>query len=180
MSISKIRIRGQSFTPTSETLLRQSRNQCVAIFLFGARELIPQDIPASVEADALTSYKRLFALLPGDGRLAKLVVYIDEAQTLLSLGGITNATTMYDVVHEAVSAFNGFFFLFVSTDSRIQGLAPKAGLSCSSRIVKAANYLVAPLTEMPFDCHPSLPIRSGLKLEEVQTFSFAVRFGRPL
>lgn len=112
-----------------------------------------------------------------------MVIYIDEAQTLaLNARGLS----MYEQVLQATAKFApvGVFFLFISADSRLEVLASRPELRDSPRFRAAGDVLVAPFTEMPFDCHPLLakePIRPGMiKLEDIQKFSFAIRFGRPL
>ena len=79
--------------------------------------------------------------------------------------------------------------LFLSTASQLAILNTPESLPRSFRYEQAKPHLMAPFTEMPFDCHPSLAssdekggpsIKLGLMLEDVQDFAFMVRFGRPL
>lgn len=134
-------------------------------------------------AEALGSFWELADLIPDTKGKVKLVIYIDEAHTLASK---TRAgASMYDHMLKATAEFAtvGVFFLFLSTASRLEVLASQSALSASARFQLAHDSLVAPFTEMPFDCHPSLvkePIQPGLKLEDIRKFSFAARFGRPL
>ncbi|KAI6011427.1 hypothetical protein EDC04DRAFT_3145769 [Pisolithus marmoratus] len=47
--------------------------------------------------------------------------------------------------------------------------------------VQSMNMLLATFTEMPFDCHPSFPLRPGaFHLEQLGDLTFLARFGRPL
>jgi len=135
-----------------------------------------------------------------------LIIYIDEAHTLtdkelkpppLRYWEEINEQvkeTMYTLMLKAVSAYrvNGrLCVLFLSTASELAISDPpkREILPSTFRHEQAKARLMAPLTEMPFDCHPSLAssdekggpsIKPGLMLEDVQDFAFMVRFGRPL
>ena len=130
----------------------------------------------------VASFKELAKLLPISNGSVKMIVYMDEAHELAETA---MGKQFYDDVLKASTelADNGVFFLFLSTASRLEVLAGQALLSPSARCRVAGDHLVPPFTQMPFDCHPRLlnkSIRPGLRLEEIQEFSFAVRFGRPL
>ncbi len=137
---------------------------------------------------ATTAFKKLAGLLPdtySQGRTAKvsMVVYIDEAHTLDQMGK-RSGPSMFDHMLKATADLWDIpvFFLFLSTASQLEVMASRPALSNSARFRRAAK-LVAPFTEMPFDCHPTLvrnPIQRRLKLEDVQKFAFIVQFGRPL
>lgn len=112
-----------------------------------------------------------------------MVIYIDSARNLAST--IVAGTSLYEHMLAATAEFAtvGVFFLFISTSSDTEILSSQPELSDSYRFETARGSLVAPFTELSFDCHPSLvkeSIQPGLKLKEIQKYSFAVRFGRPL
>ena len=112
-----------------------------------------------------------------------MVVYIDEAHTLDEMKNDSDSS-MFDHMLKATADLYTIpvFFLFLSTATQLEVMASQPALSSSARL-RSAPDLVAPFTEMPFDCHPTLvkeAIQPGLKLEDVQKFAFIVRFGRPL
>ena len=137
---------------------------------------------------ATTAFEKLAALLPdiqnkeGPANVA-MVVYIDEAHALDQMTN-QSGSSMYDYMLRATADLYTIpvFFLFLSTTPRLEVTASKPVLSSSARF-RGAPDPVAPFTEMPFDCHPTLvedAIQPGLKLEDVQKFAFIVQFGRPL
>ena len=139
-------------------------------------------------AGATTAFEKLAALIPdnqnkkGTSQIT-MVVYIDEAHTLDEM---TNHSrySMYDYMLKATADLYTLpvFFLFLSTTPRLKVRASERVLSGSSRF-RGTLKPVAPFTEMPFDCHPTLvrnPIQPRLRLEDVQKFAFIVQFGRPL
>jgi len=91
--------------------------------------------------------------------------------------------TLLEILNKAITEYNecGMFFLFASTVSPANELAPPKTLLDSARRAQAS--LIEPIVEMSFDCHRDL--RSALqpntlRLEDVQKFSHSARFGRPL
>lgn len=135
--------------------------------------------------ETIKAFKGLAKCLPQTEEPVKMVVYIDEAHNLAPQNA--KGQSMFDHVLKATAELSlssaGVFFLFLSTSSRLEVLASQAALSSSARFRAPCDDLVAPFTEMPFDCHPTLVkdrIRPGLQLEDIQKFSFATRFGRPL
>ncbi|KAJ1304934.1 hypothetical protein OPQ81_006067 [Rhizoctonia solani] len=73
------------------------------------------------------------------------------------------------------------FFIFLSTNSLIEGFAPPASSYPSDRVSLGAA-LVPPFTEMPFDLHRYKVLRDAvpLTLENVCKAKVMVGFGRPL
>ncbi|CAA7268474.1 unnamed protein product [Cyclocybe aegerita] len=120
------------------------------------------DLPSSAKSDAVTALQELIRRIPvAKGKAPLVVMYVDEAHEL-DVRAINSSRnlTLYDLFTTAVSEYpEGFFVLTV-----------------------VAGDLIPPYTEMPFDCHPSLPVSSlgDLTLKDVQDFSFIARFGRPL
>ncbi|CAA7268435.1 unnamed protein product [Cyclocybe aegerita] len=142
------------------------------------------DLPSSAKSDAVTALQELIRRIPvAKGKAPLVVMYVDEAHEL-DVRAINSSRnlTLYDLFTTAVSEYpEGFFVLFLSTVSRMRQLAPRTKLTRSNRSVVTGD-LIPPYTEMPFDCHPSLPVSSlgDLTLKDVQDFSFIARFGRPL
>ena len=126
-------------------------------------------------------------LPPPDARSDKavsLLLSVDEAHTLSDLKVGPRSDSLYDVMVKVAADYCGpkykFFILFLSTSSQLRRLAPPPRLAKGARQIPVT--LVAPFTEMPFDCHPRLrnPIQPDLKLIDIQQFEFIARFGRPL
>ncbi|PPQ86745.1 hypothetical protein CVT25_012382 [Psilocybe cyanescens] len=120
---------------------------------------------------------------PAEGDLISLVLYVDEAHTLTELKIGTTDSTLYDAMVKAASEYHNhqFFILFLSTSSELRRLVSPAKASRSAQ--KVANKVVAPFTEMPFDCHPELQdhnIKPNLLLKDIQEHRFITHFGRPL
>lgn len=113
----------------------------------------------------------------------KVLLYFDEAHELgYTIPNRTYKQKLYDVVDSCLQRFEHYpiFTLFLSTQSPIGPLAPSAELVGSTQ-QWGMETLQACFTEMPFDCHPSFPLRPGtFKLEELGELPFLARFGRPL
>ncbi|KAH9481122.1 hypothetical protein JR316_0005642 [Psilocybe cubensis] len=125
-----------------------------------------------------------------------LILYVDEAHTLTELKiakdtdtkpvsdtGTKPVSTLYDAMVKAATTYCDckFFILFLSTSSRLRRLAGPRDVARSAR--QFMPELVAPFTEMPFDCHPELQnhkIRPNLPLKDIQKHDFITYFGRPL
>ncbi|PPQ94721.1 hypothetical protein CVT25_009576 [Psilocybe cyanescens] len=117
------------------------------------------------------------------GSNVSLILYIDEAHTLANFKiGITDST-LYDAMVKAAADYKQyrFFILFLSTSSQLRRTASPMIFTRSPHMIP--DRLVAPFTEMPFDCHPQLQdhgIKPGLVLGDIQEYSFITYFGRPL
>ncbi|KAH9481121.1 hypothetical protein JR316_0005641 [Psilocybe cubensis] len=127
---------------------------------------------------------------------AWLILYVDEAHTLTELKiakdtdtkpvsdtGTKPVSTLYDAMVKAATTYCGckFFILFLSTSSRLRRLAGLKDVARSAR--QSMAELVAPFTEMPFDCHSELQnrkFRPTLLLKDIQKHDFLTYFGRPL
>ncbi|KAJ2936287.1 hypothetical protein H1R20_g807, partial [Candolleomyces eurysporus] len=108
-----------------------------------------------------------------------IFMYVDEAHTLNEdIGG----SSVYSLMIKALSVFNGqsFFVLFVSTVFCDHKIVAPGRLARSHRYFAAGDKLLAPYTEMPFDCHPNFPLSPGVKLEDIIGLSFLCMFGRPI
>jgi len=111
-------------------------------------------------------------------------MYMDDAQSIPNYKGSMkikdSRCTLLEVLNKALTEYVecGMFVLFASSED--------VGLV---RVINLHPYRrekvrpIAPITEMPFDCHRSLlaGLQPGAyRLEDVQKFSFIARFGRPL
>ena len=114
-----------------------------------------------------------------------MMVYLDEAHTLTKrvyAPGEVEEKTLYDCVVSAFSDYASFpvFFLSLSTNSRMDALAPSARQSRSARGRKAGQVLVAPFTEMPFDLIPDVIQPDTYTARDVASLTFMANFGRPV
>jgi len=175
--------RAKLYTDLLEKMKPQSRESVCIRFIcarLGLNIIILQE--NSLTRGAIDSFMELAKLFPEDKGTVQMVIYIDEAHTLATR--VKAGVSMYEHMLKAIAELApiGVFFLFISTSSRLEVLG-QSTLPTSARLRASHSTLIAPFTEMPFDCHPSLvqkPIQSGLELAEIQKFSFAVQFGRPL
>ncbi|PPQ86747.1 hypothetical protein CVT25_012384 [Psilocybe cyanescens] len=120
-------------------------------------------------------------LKPTKDNPVSLILYVDEAHTLTELKIRTTDSTLYDAMIKAAAEYCNyrFFILFLSTSSQLRRLTGPAKASRSAR--RVGPNVIAPFTEMPFDCHlEDHGIKSGLILQGIQEYRFITRFGRPL
>ncbi|RXW14443.1 hypothetical protein EST38_g11407 [Candolleomyces aberdarensis] len=141
-----------------------------------------RDTPHEAFAALKTLIGKVPAVKNGAQQLS-VFMYVDEAQTLdKEVGG----STLYELLIKALNFFRdqSFFVLFVSTVTRDHSFVePPLRLAPPGRMVVPEiipHKLLAPYTEMPFDCHETFPLSPGMKLEEIQGIEFLIRFGRPL
>ena len=120
---------------------------------------------------------------PQEPNNVQVMLYFDEAHELgkspVVVGG---RKTRYDIMWSTLFHFNtpSVFTVFLSTQSSMSLLAPSAKTARSSRQHRK-ELLQAPITETPFDCHPSFPLRRGqYGLADLKDLAFLARFGRPL
>ncbi|KAI6137216.1 hypothetical protein F5141DRAFT_1231205 [Pisolithus sp. B1] len=113
----------------------------------------------------------------------RVMLYFDEAHELgHAIPSDKQKRTMYDVVCSSLSSFRhcGIFALFLSTQFSLGLSAPSTEMSQLAR-QRRVDSLQAPFTEMPFDCHPTFPLRpETLRLKDLEDLAFLARFGRPL
>ncbi|KAI6031017.1 hypothetical protein EDC04DRAFT_3065254 [Pisolithus marmoratus] len=144
---------------------------------------------ASKSLDTSTKFVELCAALTHlsdfpNSKDVKIILYFDEAHELCGEvpGTSQPRKTLYDIVWSSLDHFqdSAVFTIFLSTQSSISLLAPSANAARSSR-QQNTKMLPAPITELPFDCHPMFPLQAGqFKLEDLGQLSFLARFGRPL
>lgn len=118
-------------------------------------------------------------------RATKVVVYFDEAHALTRtdavMGGDPDGWTLYYALCSAISCLTAqpIMFLFLSTIPNITTPAPPTTMATSARARRVIMH--APITEVPFDCSPDLPLLPGAhSLGELSTQKFMANFGRPL
>ncbi|KAJ8519125.1 hypothetical protein ONZ45_g3865 [Pleurotus djamor] len=120
----------------------------------------------------------------GEARGAlKILIYIDEAHTLVRDTSDAEGL-VYDALTKALADCSTapIFTLFLSTASRAGDLAPPASVAPSAR-KRSQDGLLAPYTEFPFDCHPTLVEKikpNKLTLTDIRSLAFICMFGRPL
>jgi hypothetical protein len=115
----------------------------------------------------------------------ELMLYFDEAHVLSDrkIPNDPDGKDMYDVLCSCFNAFlpKPIFVIYLSTTSNIGQLPPARPAARSSRAQANADALQAPITEVPFDCSPAFPIKSGcLSLQDVCEVKFMAQFGRPM
>jgi hypothetical protein len=114
-----------------------------------------------------------------------MVLYFDECHTLFNdnkppskscYAALCLALTYFTESHSKDQ--HTIFGLFLSTNNSISRLAPPPDMAFSAR---AADNMLPPFTELPFDCHPSFPIKQyTITLKQSESTEFLSRFGRPL
>ncbi|KDQ14213.1 hypothetical protein BOTBODRAFT_175000 [Botryobasidium botryosum FD-172 SS1] len=116
----------------------------------------------------------------------KLLFYFDEAQVLAKKDVVPDNeehATIYDVLLWVFNQLRDYpiFAIFISTNTHAIHFPPPGPLAPSARWRGPDIRLQAPITETPFDCYPSPPIKSGeYSLKHVVRLEFMARFGRPL
>ena len=117
----------------------------------------------------------------------RVVIYIDEAQNLAPLPHqqAMHKRTAYDhflvAIDKQRKTCPGLFSLFLGTSAHISQLATSAHRSSSARARVGEAGLQAPITELPFDCHPGLFLKpEEFDLKKTSKISHLVMFGRPL
>lgn len=132
-----------------------------------------------------------------------IIIYFDEAHVLTSRTpqsaptphqtGLTmlppsepeavHSKSFYDILLSVLNDLRQrqLFAVFLSTSSHIGQFAPPPALLRSARATDSKAWK-APITEVPFDCGPKLPIslREQLFTAQVSTIDFMAQFGRPL
>ena len=116
-------------------------------------------------------------------RDVKVMLYFDEAHEFYHLiPNDKDGKTLYDGLWSSLDRFgsSSVFTIFLSTQSSLTLLAPSAAAARPAR-QQDTKKLNAPITETPFDCHPTFPLHPGkFTLEDLGDLRFLARFGRPL
>ncbi|KAI6098551.1 hypothetical protein F5141DRAFT_1010789 [Pisolithus sp. B1] len=112
----------------------------------------------------------------------RILLYFDEAHELGHTIPDDKQKNMYDIICSSLNhcQTSAIFTLFLSTQSSLGHFSPSAEMASSARQL-SMKYLQAPFMEMPFDCHPTFPLKPGaFNLEQLQDLAFLACFGRPL
>ena len=115
-----------------------------------------------------------------------ILIYFDEAHTLAPYVEETSpeqGKMPLDILTSLLDMFTnkGLFTLFISTQSKLQALAPSAAYARFSRYSNMVGQMHAPITETPFDCFKPWEINpSRLRVEDICDVAFMACFGRPL
>ena len=124
---------------------------------------------------------------PGNLHPVRLLVYIDESHEMT-----TDKQTLRDDGRNAYqmlcSSLNellklDLFFVFLSTNSNLQGYSPSPRIFWSKRGRNSTlAYVQTPYTELPFDIWTREPLvtEGQCTVDVVCAVEFMVRFGRPL
>lgn len=113
-------------------------------------------------------------------------MYFDEAHTLTasdakSEEGKSHYEILLSTLEDIRLHTNNILTLFLSTVSHMPRLAPRRAVVNSSRVSQPRYELASPITEVPFDCGPKIPIKPNeYDAEEVAKIEFMANFGRPL
>ncbi|KZV93140.1 hypothetical protein EXIGLDRAFT_717556 [Exidia glandulosa HHB12029] len=128
-----------------------------------------------------------------DGQASKhlktlvVVAYFDEAHILATEKPKEPSRPFRNLYAHLLSVLNDlrerdFFTIFLSTSSHLQQFAPPGRLAPSARYVHS-TLLQAPITELPFDCGPDLPVyvgKDGIESSKISEPYFLAQYGRPL
>jgi hypothetical protein len=115
----------------------------------------------------------------------KLIIYFDEAHVLANrkVPDDPNGKDIYDVLCLCFNLFLPFplFVIFLSTNSSFSRLASRGSLARSARACDNPDSLQAPITEIPFDCAPTLPVTPGeVAPKDVYQIEFMAQLGPPM
>ncbi|KIL60721.1 hypothetical protein M378DRAFT_13970 [Amanita muscaria Koide BX008] len=118
------------------------------------------------------------------GHQVKVVIYFDEAHELCKHDAEPGSKrNRLEVLYDCLDVFLPFplMFIFTSTTSSLHRLASTRDASYSTRRVVGKSVDQAPITELPFDCHRSFPLKPHeCSFEDICELKFLARFGRPL
>lgn len=117
----------------------------------------------------------------------KVIICVDEAHELspfpLEKRNKPMKRSRFDILCSRMSIFVGqpMMVLFMSTVSSLIQLAPPREFARSFRAINDRTIDHAPITELPFDCHPDFPLKpTNYTLAKLSELEFLAKFGRPL
>ncbi|KAL5636379.1 hypothetical protein ACGC1H_000369 [Rhizoctonia solani] len=144
---------------------------------------------ADLEVALKTSCFRLVDhIQPGSSDTNTCFVYFDEAHSLTQAVKVITTDHKSSPFHNLGNVLSSLidypvFFIFLSTNSSLKGLAPPVAFYTSNRSVQGSQ-LIAPCTVLPFDIHESHIVeefKSGrMTLNSASDVDTMVCFGRPL
>ncbi|KAH7332884.1 hypothetical protein B0J17DRAFT_677966 [Rhizoctonia solani] len=138
----------------------------------------------NMERLMLSSCNALLSLVSSKklGNKNACFLYFDEAHSLTDAVGKHKRSAFHNlgtVLSKLTSC--RIFFIFLSTNSRLEGFAPPPSHYPSERVTHGSQ-LIPPFTELPFDIYEDKVLDSlgPLTLEKMCTTDAMVGFGRPL
>ncbi|KAM6493391.1 hypothetical protein JOM56_011525 [Amanita muscaria] len=141
------------------------------------------------EVDISSAVKELLNVVPtpvlkkGAGHEVKAAIYFDEAHELANYQVGPDQKNRLEVLYSCLDVFLPFplMFIFTSTTSSLQRLASPRAMAPSARSVIGNSVDKAPITELPFDCHHSFPLKpDNYSFQDICKLKFLANFGRPL
>ncbi|KAI0782308.1 hypothetical protein C8Q75DRAFT_811743 [Abortiporus biennis] len=114
-----------------------------------------------------------------DTEIPMVVLYFDQAGKISRTKGKNKI--LYDILLGCIDAFRqrNVVGIALSTNPGIYEIAPIK--SRSHRLHGFQKCLQPPITELPFDCGPGIPVAaSSLTLDKVTDVAFMAQLGRPL
>ncbi|KAM6498815.1 hypothetical protein JOM56_006763 [Amanita muscaria] len=151
-----------------------------------AAEEFLQVIPTPKEAaNAANAVKVVKAVKAGKAvEAVKAVIYFDEAHELAEYK-VKEERNRLDILYSCLDIFTSLplMFIFTSAKSSLHQLASTRDTSNSARRATGKSVDQAPITELPFDCHPSLSAGlepNGYSFQAICELEFLASFGRPL
>ncbi|KAL4251325.1 hypothetical protein ABKN59_005644 [Abortiporus biennis] len=117
-----------------------------------------------------------------DTEIPMMILYFDEASDIAQTRG--KHKTLYEVLLGCINALRqrNVFGITLSTQSHMYELAPIQSQFASSRAQRdKGKPLSPPITELPFDCGPGIPVAaSSLTFDKITNVAFMAQLGRPL
>lgn len=121
---------------------------------------------------------------PHPRNVPTLVIYFDDAHVLHTpVLGPNTSETIYDALCSSIDYFTNksLLVLFMSTTSKLERFALPFKLARSARLSRTRRLTAQPITEIPFDFSPDLPLLENVEmLASVADVKFMSRFGRAL
>ncbi|KAM6492513.1 hypothetical protein JOM56_012237, partial [Amanita muscaria] len=118
------------------------------------------------------------------GKAVKAVIYFDEVHELAEYK-VKEERNRLDVLYSCLDIFTSLplMSILTSTTSSLHQLASTRDRLKSTRRATGKSVNQAPITELPFDCHPSLSTGlepNGYSFQAICELKFLASFGRPL
>ncbi|KAI0261562.1 hypothetical protein BC834DRAFT_895858 [Gloeopeniophorella convolvens] len=162
-----------------------------------SEDVLPDESKAARTAFSHLLKTLLGAVLYDELDPVKVIIYFDEAHELATtvpdpVPILLDANQrplddterlLVDVLCSTLDVFmmNPMMILLLSTTSSFDKLAPSRVMARSARMIQGKTIDHAPITELPFDCHPSFPLDDdAYTLADISKLEFLSRFGRPL
>ena len=145
-------------------------------------------IQVYIAAKALIGTINCYTEPPSENsRPVRLLIYIDESHEMTTSAQTIkhDGRTVYEVLCSSLNQLLdlNLFFVFISTNYKLSDYSPPSRVHWSTRVQKSVVAdLQTPYTELPFDIwkEPHSVSEDAYKMNDVCSFEFIVRFGRPL